>query len=88
MLIKFKIFDSKTTRPVSTKLGTKHPYVKGTQAFTNKGPFDSQKGDNDFFPFNQHDGIHIALRKCVCFSGEQCGSWATCFSFCMIPSMM
>ena len=31
-----KIFFSRTTEPISTKLGTKHFWVKGTQSFTNK----------------------------------------------------
>ena len=28
----------KTTRPISTTFGTKHPWVDGIQIFTNKGP--------------------------------------------------
>ena len=35
-LVSLKIFSSRTTGPISTKHGTKHPRVKGTQVFTNK----------------------------------------------------
>ena len=34
---KLKIF-SRTTEPISTKLGTKHPWVKGIQVYSNEGP--------------------------------------------------
>ena len=44
-----KVFATATTGPISTKLGTNHPYVKGTQVFTNKGPINSQKGDYNIF---------------------------------------
>ena len=33
-----KIFFSRTTKPISTKLGTKHPWVKGIQVCSNEGP--------------------------------------------------
>ena len=33
-----KIFFSRTTEPFSTKLGTKHPWVKGIQVYSNEGP--------------------------------------------------
>ena len=29
----------------------KHPWLKGIQVSTNKGPFTSQKGDNDLYFF-------------------------------------
>jgi hypothetical protein len=32
-----KIFFSTTSRPISIKLGTNHPYVKGIQNCTNQG---------------------------------------------------
>ena len=35
-LMKFKNLFSRTTGPISTKLGTKHYWVKGTQGFVNK----------------------------------------------------
>ena len=43
-----KVFATAITGPISTKLGTNHPCVKGTQVFTNKGPINSQKGDYIF----------------------------------------
>jgi hypothetical protein len=33
-------------RPISVKLGTNHPWVKGIKNFTNKGPSPLQRGDN------------------------------------------
>ena len=33
------IFFSRTTGPISTKLGTKHPWVKGIQVCSNEGPY-------------------------------------------------
>ena len=44
-----KVFATATTGPISTKLGTNHPCVKGTQVFTNTGPINSQKGNYDIF---------------------------------------
>ena len=41
-----KIFFSRTTEPISTKLGTKHPLVKGSQVCTSEGPSPFQRGDN------------------------------------------
>ena len=44
-----KIFKNslfKATGPISTKFGTKHPWVDGIQIFTNKGPHPSSRGDN------------------------------------------
>ena len=43
-----KIF-SRTTGTVSTKLGTKHLWVKEIEVCSNKEPFNSQKEDNGFF---------------------------------------
>ena len=42
----FKIFFSWTIEPISTKLGTKHPSVKGIQFYSNKGPCPFPRGDN------------------------------------------
>ena len=40
------IFFSRTTGPISTKLGTKYPWIKGIQVGSNEGPRPSQRGDN------------------------------------------
>ena len=40
------IFFSRTTGPISTKLGTKHPWVKGIQVCSNEGPRPFPRGDN------------------------------------------
>ena len=40
------IFSSRTTYPISTKLGTKHPWMKGIQAFSNEGPGPYPRWDN------------------------------------------
>ena len=45
ILTKFKIF-SRTTGPISTKFGTKHPWVKGIQIYSNEGPRPFQRADN------------------------------------------
>ena len=44
-----KIFFSRSTRPFSTKLGTKLPRSEGTQGFANIGLSIFQKGVNVFF---------------------------------------
>jgi hypothetical protein len=43
--IEKKMF-SRTSRPISIKLGTNHPWKKGIQNSTNKGPGLLQRGDN------------------------------------------
>jgi hypothetical protein len=40
-----KIF-SRTTEPILTRLGTKHPWVKGIQVCSNEGDNPSPRGDN------------------------------------------
>ena len=40
------IFSSRTTGPISTKLGTKHPWVKRIKVSSNEGPHHFQRGDN------------------------------------------
>jgi hypothetical protein len=40
-----KIFSS-TSKPISIKLGTNHPLVKGILNCSNKGPGPLQRGDN------------------------------------------
>ena len=42
----FKIFFSRTTEPISIKLGTKHSWVKGIKVCSNEGPRPSPSGDN------------------------------------------
>jgi hypothetical protein len=46
MFILKKIFFSRTSRPISIKLGIHHPWVKGILNCTNKGPGLLQRGDN------------------------------------------
>ena len=41
------IFFSRTTRPISIKLGTKYPWVKEIQVSSNEGPQPFQRGDNN-----------------------------------------
>ena len=41
-----KIFISRTTGPISTKLGTKHPWVKGNLVYTNEGPCPFPREEN------------------------------------------
>ena len=40
-----KIFNSITTGPISTKLGKKHPWIKGIQLCQNEGPHTFPRGD-------------------------------------------
>jgi hypothetical protein len=41
-----KIFFSRTTGPILTRLGTNHPLVKGIQVCSNEGDILSPRGDN------------------------------------------
>ena len=63
-LVSFISF-SRTTGPISTKLGTKHPWEKGSQNKTNKDHSFLKKELNVFSSPNQHPDIIIALLKCV-----------------------
>jgi hypothetical protein len=45
-ILKKKIFFSRTSRPISIKLGTNHPLVKGILNCSNIGPGSLQSGDN------------------------------------------
>jgi hypothetical protein len=45
MFILKEIFFSRTSRPISIKLGTNHPLVKEILDYTNKGPGPFQRGD-------------------------------------------
>ena len=61
-----KIFFSRTIWPISTKLDTKHPRVKGNQGFTNIKDLSIVKKEMmGFYSLNQHYDIVIALVKCV-----------------------
>ena len=44
-----KMFFFRTTGPISTKFGAKHPWVKMIQVCSNEEPFNSNKVDNGFF---------------------------------------
>ena len=47
-LLTFHIFNfSRITRPISTKLGIRHPWVKGIQVASNEEPCPFQRGDNN-----------------------------------------
>ena len=41
-----KIFFSRNTEPISTKHGSKHPWVEGIQVCSNEGPRPFPRGDN------------------------------------------
>ena len=55
-----KIFLSRITGPISTKLGTKTSLGEGDSTLKRKGPYNSQKRDCVFFSLNQHYGIIIS----------------------------
>ena len=40
------VINGRTTRSISIKLGTKHPWVKGNQVCSNKGPCPFPRGNN------------------------------------------
>ena len=42
------MYFSRTAGPISTKLGTKHPWVRGIQVYSNQGPlpFSNSRGDD------------------------------------------
>lgn len=49
--VHFKSFFSRTTVWISSKLGTKNPWVKGIQICSNEGPLPlSSKNENNFLP--------------------------------------
>jgi hypothetical protein len=41
-----KIFFSRTSRPISIRIGTNHPWVKGILNGSNKGPGPLQRGEH------------------------------------------
>ena len=51
----------KSTEPISTKLGTKHPWVKGIQVSLNEESINSHKGNSGFFSLNQRYDIIICV---------------------------
>ena len=55
-----KIFFSRTTGPILTQLGTKHPWVKGIQVCSNEEPINSQL-IMFFSSLNQHFDIIICV---------------------------
>ena len=57
-----KVF-SKTTGPISTKLETKHPRVKGIQIFQNEGPHLFPRGDNCEMVKIQYPRLKIFLSR-------------------------
>ena len=67
---------SRTTWLITTKLGTKHPWVNKIQVFTIRGIFNSKKGDN---------GIIVPSASFFidwnCFSGLEIWSMGLLFSF-------
>ena len=60
-----RIFFSRTTRPISTKLGTKGPWVKGIQGITNIEHSILQKEIWFFSISNHRYDMTIPLLKCV-----------------------
>ena len=53
----FFFFFSRTLGPISTKLGTKYPWVKGIQICTNEGPWFIQSGDNNENTFTKFENV-------------------------------
>ena len=70
-----EIFFSRTNRPISTKLGTKHPLVRWIYVFQIRIiPFSKRK----LFSLNQHNGIIIIIALPICvYWLELCLMWAT-----------
>ena len=60
-----KIFFFSTTGPISIKLGTKHPWVKGIQVYSNEGTCPNQLKTNK---------NHLVFKKEIMslFSRNQC----------------
>ena len=78
-----KIFFSRTNGPISTKLGTKSPWVKGIQVCANERPCPFRRGDNYKIAKNTSMKFKIKIKMCLLiwaiFSGERCGPWASCY---------
>ena len=61
-LTKFKNFFSRTTEPISTNLGTKHPWVRGIQDSSNEKTINSHTVNNViFYSLNQSYDIIISV---------------------------
>ena len=58
-----KIVFSRTTEPISNKLGTKHSWMKGVQVCSNEEPINSHKVNNVFVipSLNQRYDIIICI---------------------------
>ena len=67
----YKIF-SRTTEPISTKLGTKHPWVKGIQVYSNGGPRPFPRRDN-------YEKVKIHRRNFKIFFSRTTGPISTKF---------
>jgi hypothetical protein len=61
-----KIFFSRTTGPILTKLGTNHPWGEGIQICSNEGDCPSPRGDD-----SETVKIHWKFLK-IFFSGTSC----------------
>ena len=64
----YKIFFSRTTGPIWTKLGTKLPWVKGIQVSLNEEPINSHEVYGFFSSLNQHYDIIICVNWFELFS--------------------
>ena len=63
-----KKFFSRTTEPISNKLGTKHLWVKGIQVSSDEEPINSHKVYNGVFSsLNQRYDIIICVYDLNCF---------------------
>jgi hypothetical protein len=63
-ILKKKISFSRTSRPISMKFGTNHPWVKGIQNCTNKGPGPLQRGNNHKNTNKGWGHLKIFLKNC------------------------
>ena len=65
-----KILVSRTTWPISTKIGTKHPWMKRIQVCFNEEPINSHRVNNvfDFPSLNQRHDIIICVYCLELFS--------------------
>ena len=56
------IFFSRSTESISSKLGTKHPWVQAIQVCSNEGPRPFQRGDTDpeayYYTTGTLNGLH------------------------------
>ena len=83
-----KFFFSRTTEPISTKLGTKHSWRVGNQSFSNKNHSILKKEIMDFPLSNstiwyKHRFAQMFRLIWTGFSGERCGPWASSYGYLM-----